>query len=273
MDTAGARVAAPDVSARGMQELLRLGGRGAVVTGAARGLGRAIAERLAAAGAAVTIGDIDAGAAEEAARALSGAHRVAARGFGVDVRDADSMEALAACGLRTSERIDIWVNNAGIFTTAHPVDATVAEFEAIMRVNTTGTHLGCQVAARHMSAFGGGVIVNVASTAAFQGAGAYSASKWAVRGLTQGLARRLGPRGIRVVAVAPTLVGTPGTDAVRAAGGAAIEHMYDELTASLPLGRAAVPDDVARVVVFLCSDAAAFVTGTTIPVDGGELAS
>jgi NAD(P)-dependent dehydrogenase (short-subunit alcohol dehydrogenase family) len=143
-----------------------------------------------------------------------------------------------------------------------------------MAVNVTGTHLGCQAAARHMIAAGeGGVIVNLASTAAFRGAGAYSASKWAVRGMTQGLAARLGPHGIRVVAIAPTMVATPGTTTVREAGGDRMTQFFEGLVAALPLGRAGVPDDIARVAVFLAGDAAAFVTGVTVPVDGGELAS
>jgi NAD(P)-dependent dehydrogenase (short-subunit alcohol dehydrogenase family) len=294
-----------------MAELLRLDGRGAVVTGGARGLGRAIVDRLAAAGATVTIGDLDEAAAITAAGEAGAAHGVTVRGAGVDVRDPEQVDRLAETALTTSRRIDIWVNNAGIFSAAHPVEATVDEFERILQVNLTGTHLGCQAAARHMmrggvgggaGAFGGagggaragrgagggggarggegqggegagGVIVNVASTAAFRGAGAYSASKWAVRGLTQGLAAHLGPHGIRVVGVAPTLVATPGTRAVRESGGAGMDRVLDAIVKDLPLGRAAVPDDVARVVVFLCSDAAAFVTGATIPVDGGELAS
>ena len=140
-----------------------------------------------------------------------------------------------------------------------------------MSVNLTGTHLGCQAAVKAMAA--GGVIVNVASTAAFRGAGAYSASKWAVRGLTQGLAAQLGPRGIRVVAVAPSLMPTPGISVVRERGGDRVRETLDGIVSGLPLGRAGTPDDVARVVAFLVSDAASFITGVTLPVDGGELAA
>jgi NAD(P)-dependent dehydrogenase (short-subunit alcohol dehydrogenase family) len=262
---------APDLTGRAMADLLRLDGRGAVVTGGAQGLGRAIVDRLAGAGASVTIGDLDGVAASEAARQAGATHGAQVTGVQVDVRDPRQVDSLATAARRWSGSLDIWVNNAGIFTAAHPVEATVAEFEAIMQVNVTGTHLGCQAAARQMAANGGGVIVNVASTAAFRGAGAYSASKWAVRGLTQGLAERLGPQGIRVVGVAPTMVSTPGTRAVRESGGPQVERVLDSIVDGLPLGRAGVPDDVARVVLFLCSDAAAFITGATIPVDGGEL--
>jgi NAD(P)-dependent dehydrogenase (short-subunit alcohol dehydrogenase family) len=120
-----------------------------------------------------------------------------------------------------------------------------------------------------MAKHGKGVIVNVASTGAYRGAGAYAASKWAVRGMTKGLAARVGPLGIRVVAVAPTAVETPGIEAVRRGGAG---HAVDALLRKLPLGRAGTADDVARVVIFLASDAASFVTGVTVPVDGGELA-
>jgi NAD(P)-dependent dehydrogenase (short-subunit alcohol dehydrogenase family) len=164
----------------------------------------------------------------------------------------------------------IWVNNAGVFPPAHPVRADRETFDGILDVNVVGTHLGCQAAATTMTA--GGVIVNISSTAAFRGAGAYAASKWAVRGLTQGLGAHLGPQGIRVVGVAPTVVSTPGNDEVMRRGGEAMQRRAEDLIGRIPLRRGAEPDDVARVVSFLVSDAASYLTGITIPVDGGELA-
>lgn len=260
------RVVAPELGGAPLAELMRLDGRGAVVTGAARGLGRAIARRLAEAGAGVIVADVDGEAAARTAAELPGAH-----GLAVDVRDPDAMRAAAELAASAFGGLDVWVNNAGIFPPAHPLRASKEDFERILSVNVTGTQLGCQAAAALMQGAGRGVIVNIASTAAYRGAGAYSASKWAVRGLTKGLAAQLGPAGIRVVGVAPSLVDTPGIAAVRDGGGQRIRDHFDAHINALPLGREAQPDDIARVVVFLAGDAAAFVTGVTLPVDGGEL--
>jgi NAD(P)-dependent dehydrogenase (short-subunit alcohol dehydrogenase family) len=266
------RASAPDVSGMPMAELLRLDGRGAVVTGGARGLGLAIAERLAEAGAGVLVADTDGTAAALAAAAIANAHAVPTDHVAVDVRDADALHAAAGHAAAAFGRLDVWVNNAGIFTPAHPVTASAEEFERIMSVNVTGMHLGCQAAAARMADSGGGVIVNMASTAGYRGAGAYSASKWAVRGMTSGLAARLGPQGIRVVAVAPSFVpGTPGAGAVLNGGGERMARRVEDLVTGLPLGRASLPDDIARAVLFLASDAACYITGVTLAVDGGEL--
>ena len=145
----------------------------------------------------------------------------------------------------------------------------------MLDTNLRGTFLGAREAARAMVALGdGGVIVNISSTAAFRadaaGAAHYVASKFGVRGLTKALARELGPHGIRVLEVAPTVTLTPGldeqADALRAAGFA-----LEELGPMLPLGRVAVPDDVARVVLFCASGLSALMTGSTLLVDAGEL--
>ena len=255
---------------RTLTELWRLDGRGAVVTGAARGIGRAITLRLVEAGASVVLGDMDLEAAQAVVAELGDDVAGSAVAVRADVRVAEDLRSLAEHASRAPGGLRIWVNNAGVFPPAHPIRADRETFDGILDVNVVGTHLGCQAAATAMN--GDGVIVNVSSTAAFRGAGAYSASKWAVRGLTQGLGAHLGPRGIRVVGVAPTVVNTPGNAEVMRRGGEAMQKRADDLVAAIPLRRAAEPDDVARVVSFLVSDAASYLTGITIPVDGGELA-
>lgn len=248
------------------QELLRLDGKVAVVTGSAKGIGRAIAERLAEAGAAVVATDIDPHALSAMMHGLHGEHCLSMR---LDVGDPAAVNAVAERAVHDLGGLDIWVNNAGIYpaTALDPTETGMAEFERVMHVNLTGTYLGVQACAHHMR--DGGVILNIDSTAGFEGAGAYSASKWAVRGMTKGLAPVFGPRGIRVVAIAPTLIETPGIDELRHSPAG---ELLDSFAEKIPLGRVGVPDDVAKVALFLVSDAAAFITGVTIPVDGGALA-
>lgn len=263
-----------DPGDRPVDRLLRLDGKVAVVTGAARGIGRAIAARLAEAGAATMIADLDAELAREVAVEIgeqTGSRTLGAR---LDVADPAGPEAVAAQAADELGGLDIWVNNAGIFPAEalDPMTASAADFERVLAVNLTGSYMGLQAAAKRMTGAGGGVVLNMASTAAYRGAGPYSASKWAVRGMTKGAAAALGPSGIRVVAIAPTLIETPGVGALRKSAGEGVQQQLKTLADTLPLGRVGQVDDVARVALFLVSDAAAFVTGVTVPVDGGELA-
>jgi NAD(P)-dependent dehydrogenase (short-subunit alcohol dehydrogenase family) len=149
------------------------------------------------------------------------------------------------------------------------------DWDDVLDVNLRGTFLGAREAARVMVAGGrGGVIVNITSTGAHRvesaGAAHYVASKFGVRGLTQALAVELGPHGIRVLAVAPTVTLTPGLEQERS-GLQASGFALEELGPSLPLGRVAVPDDIARVVLFCASDLSLLMTGSTLLVDAGEL--
>lgn len=261
-----------DVSDTPLTELLALRGRVAVVTGGARGIGFACCARLAEAGAAVLVADVDEGAAAAAA-AWIGPNAAAAR---VEVREAESVRDLADRALADLGRLDVWVNCAGVYPVAPLLELSEDEWDRVVEVNLRGTFIGAREAARAMiAAAHGGVVVNIASTAAYRADGPgvthYVSSKFGVRGLTQSLAVELGGHGIRVLAVAPTVTLTPGLEAERAPLEAA-GFALDELGPRLPLGRVAVPDDVARVVVFCASDLSLLMTGSTLLVDAGELA-
>jgi NAD(P)-dependent dehydrogenase (short-subunit alcohol dehydrogenase family) len=232
-----------------LADLVSLAGRVAVVTGGAQGIGAAIAARLAEAGARVVVGDL-------------------ATEVPVDVADAASVAGLAERAVAEHGSLDIWVNNAGVYPAKRAVDVADDAWDRVLDVNLRGAFVGAREAARRMIDAGrGGVIVNVTSTAAHRatpGFAPYTASKYGLRGLTQALAAELGPHGIRVVAVAPTVCSTPGLGD--------LDVDTAEFAARLPLRRVASPDDVARVVLFCASDLAALVTGSTVAVDAGELA-
>ncbi|MEO1061594.1 MAG: glucose 1-dehydrogenase [Actinomycetota bacterium] len=262
-----------DLTERPLADLVSLSGRRAVVTGGARGIGAAICRRLAEAGAAVAVADLDVIAATATAGDLANRYGVTAVGLTVDVGSAESIRALAISAEAALGGIDVWVNNAGIFPTTGPaLDAEDDFVDHMLRVNVRGTFNGAKEAARLMTE--GGVIVNLASTAAFRaapGISAYAASKGAVRQLTQNLAVELGPAGIRVLAVAPGPIDTPGVrDQLAPLREAGVD--VERSMAMNPLGRGGVPDDIARVVLFCCSDLSMFMTGSTLPVEAGSLA-
>jgi NAD(P)-dependent dehydrogenase (short-subunit alcohol dehydrogenase family) len=260
-----------EVSGSSLSELLSLSGRVAVVTGAARGIGYATVARLVEAGARAIVADVDVDAAERA-QARLGDRTLAAH---VDVTDEESVGDLARLAVSHLGGLDIWINNAGIYPTAPLLELTADQWDEVHSVNLRGAFLGVREAARAMIGQGrGGVIVTIASTASYRAEGPgvahYVASKFGVRGLTQSLAVELGPHGIRVLAVAPTVTLTPGLE-IQREGLEAAGFALEELGPQLPLGRVAVPDDVARVVVFCASDLALLMTGSTLLVDAGEL--
>jgi NAD(P)-dependent dehydrogenase (short-subunit alcohol dehydrogenase family) len=261
-----------DVSTSSLDDLLHLDGRVAVVTGGARGIGYATASRLVEAGARVVVADIDA----EEAQAVSARLGESALAAHVDVGDEASVRALAETAVEEWGSLDVWVSNAGIYPVAPLLELGVEEWDRLLDVNLRGAFLGAREAARAMIPLGrGGVIVTIASTAAYRadgpGVAHYVASKFGVRGLTQSLAVELGAHGIRVLAIAPTVTLTPGLEEQRGALEAA-GFALDELGPRLPLGRVAVPDDVARVVVFCAGGLSLLMTGSTLLVDAGELA-
>lgn len=273
----GTTTAIKDVSSRALAELVSLEGRCAVVTGGARGIGFAVGDRLAEAGAYVILADLDEKTVEEAADELAEKHDAKVIGVRADVSDAGEVRDLADRAMAEFGGLDVWVNNAGIYPNQPVLELTDEMWRRVMAVNLDGAFVGCREAARRMVEVGrGGVIVNITSTASFRSHGAglahYVASKHALHGLTKSMAVELAPLGIRVLAVAPTAIDTPGVESARTAMREAGQGDLVDLVASqLPLGRIGVADDVARAVLFCASDLSEFMTGSTIVVDAGDL--
>jgi 3-oxoacyl-[acyl-carrier protein] reductase len=232
-------------------------GRVAVVTGAGRGLGAAIADELAARGAAVVVADRSGELARASAERLRATGRVATP-LVADVSDPTQVTALFEAAVAEHGRLDVLVNNAGVGAVAPSEELGFDVWSRTLAVNLTGTFLCAQAAARHMLPAGRGVIVNIGSVFATTGMpmrAAYAASKHGVVGLTKVLATEWASRGLRVVAVDPAYVRTALDDADQRAGG----YTEADITRRTPMGRYAEPAEVARVVAFLASDAASFV--------------
>ena len=269
-------MAIAEVSGKSIADLISLQGRVAVVTGGAQGLGKAMVQRLAEAGAAVLIGDLKLEQAQHAAEEIAaryGARVIATR---LDVMDTASIVAAADFATAELGGLDVWVNNAGLYPNIGLLEMTDEVWDDVMAVNLRGVFSSCREAARRMIAEGpSGVLINVVSTAGFTGVApgvaAYVASKHGVRGLNKQLAIELAPHGIRVLGVAPTFCETEGNMAALAQ---LPERVRSEISATLTsrLGRVGVPDDIARVVLFAASDLSMFMTGSTILADAGEVA-
>ena len=243
-----------------------LTGKSGIVTGAGRGIGREIATAFEAAGARVAVFDLDGGAAREAAEELGGE----SIGLEVDVTDADAVEAAVAEVVDTYGRLDYLVNNAGIRHVASLADESVDAWRRTIDVNLTGTFICSQMAIRQMRRTGGGKIVNLASMAgelALNERAAYNCSKAGIVALTKSIAVEFGEAGINCNAIAPGVIETP-----LSAPYFEDESMVRVLRENSPLGRWGQPNEVAAPAVFLCSDAAAFVHGATLFVDGGWVA-
>ena len=256
--------------------LISLTGRVAVVTGSARGIGRAIASRLMEAGASLVVADVDGERATTTASELAAEHGGNAIGVEVDVTDHAALAGLASNAVGEFGRLDIWVNNAGILASFPVSEMSDDEWNRMIGINLGGAVFGAQAAARAMTDLGnGGVIVNIASMASFRtpspGILAYAAAKHAILGVTKSLAVEFGGAGIRAVAVAPARVDTPGLREALASHSAAGKKDVNAVV-SAPLGRSTTADDIARAVLFAASDLAAMVSGSVIVVDGAELA-
>jgi NAD(P)-dependent dehydrogenase (short-subunit alcohol dehydrogenase family) len=250
-----------------------LAGRVALVTGGASGIGRASAELFAARGASVMIADLHGVAASGSAAAISGETSSRVEAIEVDVSDPEQVVAMVAATVDVLGGLDIAVNNAGTPGTYNPIaDQQLDDWQRTIGVNLTGTFLCLQAELGVMAEAGSGAIVNVASAAGLMGFAnlpAYVASKHGVVGLTKSVALEVARSGIRVNAVCPGNVHTPMLEGF--AGGD--EKVLQGMGRVTPIGRLAEPGEIAQAIVWLCSDAASFVTGHAMAVDGGVLAT
>ena len=244
---------------------MRLDGKVAIVTGAARGQGAAEARRFVAEGASVLLTDVLDAEGESVAAELR--DRAAYRHLDVTLED-EWIAAVTDCEERFGP-VTVLVNNAGILDFGEIARQDVERFRKVIDVNLTGTMLGMKSVVPSMKRAGGGSIINISSNSGIWGipmAGAYAASKWAVRGLSKTGALELGKHGIRVNSVHPGGVDTP---MVRSPGQDPNDAAWAK---NLPLGRFGLPEEIAAVVAFLASDEAAYVTGAEWSVDGGATA-
>lgn len=244
---------------------LLLADRVAIVTGAASGIGFATAIELAAQGAFVAIADLDGAAAERAAARLGPGHL----GLQADIAREPDCEAMAAAVMARFGRIDVLVNNAGITDGAPPTQAQTREtWDRVIAINGTGAFLAAKAVRPAMAAQGRGAIVNLSSVAGVIGVPmrtAYSFAKAGIAMMTRVLACEWASQGIRVNAVAPGYIRTALVDGLIAAG----RIDAGRIAARTPMARFGEPAEIARVIAFLASDAASFITGAIIPVDGG----
>ena len=250
---------------------MQLTGKVAIVTGAARGLGRAYAEALAAEGAAVIAADLNDCHDTVAAIITAGGRAVATQ---VDVADSQSCDAMSSLALDAFGRVDVLINNAALYAGlkgARFEQLDEAQWDRVMQVNIKGTWLTSRAVVGAMRASGdGGSIINIASLAAVFGLPYgldYVASKSAVIGMTRGMARELGPDHIRVNAVAPSAVMTEGTEEFF---GEKFEKAKTVIAANQLIPRNLETEDLTGTIIYLASDASRFVTGQTHMVDGGS---
>jgi len=241
-----------------------LSGKVALVTGGSRGIGLAVSQELARAGCRVAIVATSQEGADKGAAAAQ-ASGSECRGYAADVRSGPRSTEVVADVLERWGRLDILVNNAGITRDNLLMRMADEDIESVLDTNLKGAMLFCRAVARPMTKARGGSIVNVSSIVGITGnAGQsnYAAAKAGLFGLTRSLAREFGSRGVRVNAVAPGYIQTDMTASLP-------EEVKAESLKQIPLGRLGEPGDIARAVLFLCSDAASYVTGTTLVVDGG----
>ena len=260
-------------SPQGTRASFRLDGKVAVVTGGGSGIGRAIAERFAASGAAVRILDLNLQDAEETVQHVV-KNSGLATAFACDVTDQAKVKEVFS-QMFAREKVKILVNNAGVSHIGNVESTTEADFDRVFRVNVKGYYNCTHACAGHMKANGGGVILNMASIAGSAGLGdrfAYSMSKGAVIAMTYSVAKDYVQYNIRCNCISPARVHTPFVDDYLKKNYPGHEQeMFEKLAKTQPLGRMGEPEEVAALALYLCSDDASFVTGTDYPLDGGFL--
>ena len=239
-----------------------------LVTGGARGIGRGIAEAFAAAQATVVVADLDLAEAQAVASELAAQHVTPVSALAVDVGDATMVDTMVADVLARFGRVDVLVNNAGIYPNSPLFELSETEWDNVFDTNVKGVFLVSKAVARVMVAqASGGRIINVSSGAAESaraGAAHYCASKSAVNMLTKVLALELSPHGITVNAISPGLVEVPGADLT--------DDYVAAIVGATPVGRVGYPSDVANGALFLAAAASSFISGTVLGIDGGSMA-
>ncbi|CAM2138901.1 3-oxoacyl-ACP reductase FabG [Paraburkholderia tropica] len=243
---------------------MRLKGKVAIVTGAGQGIGAATARKFAREGAVVAICDLnaDAVAQVESACREAGAQ---ANGYVLDVANRDAVGAMVADVIARHGRIDVLVNNAGITRDARLQKMTLQQFDDVIDVNLRAVFNATQIVADIMVEQGAGVVLNASSVVGIYGNYGqtnYAASKFGVIGFTKTWSRELGPKGVRVNAVAPGFVDTPILSTVP-------DAVLDKMRSQVPLGRLAQPEEIANVYAFLASDEASYINGAVLEVSGG----
>lgn len=254
--------------------LFNLQGKIAVVTGAASGIGRAIATKLAAQGAFVQLLDLN----ESALRAVAEEIRLQnfrAQAHACNVTSQAEVNSITQKIAEQHSRIDMLVNSAGIAHIGNLENTTEADFDRLFQVNVKGVYNTMQAVISFMKKQRSGVIINLASVAAFVGIAdrfAYSMTKGAVASMTISVAKDYVQDGIRCNSISPGRVHTPFVDGFLKANYPGKEkEMFDKLSKTQPIGRMATPEEIANLALYLCSDEAAFITGTDYPIDGGFL--